>query len=158
GALHVAKNTYVEGDGDDGVATTGVWVRGTGVLIDGLEVTDFGGVGFVVNGDGASIYRSTVESVGADSFSVTGPNGKLSGNSASRNLRGFVVSGPGAILDTNAVEKAGDVGFLVTGNQAIMSGNSAKSGMRAAFVLTGNGGNYNTNKAETNNGAAFTIG
>jgi uncharacterized repeat protein (TIGR01451 family) len=157
GAFQVLKNTYVAGDGDDGLSTTGVWVRGYGVLIDSLEVSDFGGVGFVVNGDAASIYRSTVESVGGDSFAVTGANVKLSGNGASLNLRGFVVSGPGATLDTNVVEKAGDVGFLVTGDHAVMTGNSAKSGSKGGFVLTGSGGSYNTNKAETNNGTGFTI-
>ena len=30
------------GDGDDGLSTTGVWVRGYGVLLDSLEVSDFG--------------------------------------------------------------------------------------------------------------------
>jgi len=157
GAFHVVKNTYVAGTADDGPSTTGVWVRGYGVLIDSLEVTDFGGTGFVLNGDAASVYRSSVESVGGDSFVVTGAGVKLSGNGASRNLRGFVVSGSDVMLDTNVAEKAGGVGFIVSGDRAIMTGNTAKAGSAGGFVLSGSGGSYNTNKAETNNGTAFTI-
>ena len=72
GAVHQVKNTDVEGDGDDGVSTTGVLINGSGILIDGLEVVDFGGNGFLVNGDQATIKRSNVEAVGSDSFVVVG--------------------------------------------------------------------------------------
>ena len=70
GAFHEVRNTFVEGDGDDGVSTTGVLINGSGMVTDGLQVVDFGGNGFLVNGAQATIKRSTVEAVGSDSFVV----------------------------------------------------------------------------------------
>ena len=157
GAGHQVKNTYIEGDGDDGVSTTGVLINGSGVLIDGLEVVDFGGNGFLVQGDHATIKRSTVEAVGSDSFVVSGASAVMSGNSASKGQKGFVVSGADAFLDTNRADNVLGTGFAVSGDRAIMSGNSAKAGKAEGYVLSGNGGNYNTNKAETNVGTAFAI-
>ena len=101
GAFHEVRNTSVEGDGDDGVSTTGVLINGSGMLTDGLRVVDFGGNGFLINGAQATVKRSTVEAVGSDSFVVVGAGAVLSGNSAAKGQKGFVVSGPDAFLDTN---------------------------------------------------------
>ena len=38
-----------------------------------------------------------------------------------------------------------------------MTGNTTKAGKAEGFVLSGNGGNYNTNKCEASIGASFTI-
>jgi uncharacterized repeat protein (TIGR01451 family) len=157
GAFHEVRNTYVEGDGDDGVSTIGVLINGSGMLTDGLEVVDFGGNGFLINGTQATVKRSTVEAVGSDSFVVVGAGAILSGNSAAKGKKGFVVSGPDAFLDTNSTENVLGTAFLVSGDRAIMTGNSAKAGKAEGFVLSGNGGNYNTNKAEANIGTAFAI-
>ncbi len=157
GAFHEVRNTYVEGDGDDGVSTTGVLINGSAMLTDGLEVVDFGGNGFLVNGAQATVKRSTVEAVGGDSFVVVGTGAILSGNSAAKGQKGFVVSGSDAFLDTNNAENVLGTAFLVSGDRAIMTGNSAKAGKAEGFVLSGNGGNYNTNKAEANVGTAFAI-
>lgn len=157
GAFHEVRNTYVEGNGDDGVSTTGVLINGSGMLTDGLQVVDFGGNGFLVNGAQATIKRSTVEAVGSDSFVVAGAGAVLTGNSTAKGQKGFVVSGPDAFLDTNEAENVLGTAFLVSGDRAIMTGNTTKAGKAEGFVLSGNGGNYNTNKAEANVGAAFTI-
>ena len=157
GAFHEVRNTFVEGDGDDGVSTTGVLINGSAMLTDGLDVVDFGGNGFLINGALATVKRSTVEAVGSDSFVVGGPGAVLSGNSAAKGQKGFVVSGPDAFLDTNDAENVLGTAFLVSGDRAIMTGNSAKAGKAEGFVLSGHGGNYNTNKAEANIGVAFAI-
>jgi uncharacterized repeat protein (TIGR01451 family) len=157
GGFHEVRNTYVEGDGDDGVSTTGVLINASGTLTDGLQVVDFGGNGFLVNGAQATIKRSTVEAVGSDSFVVAGAGAALSGNSAAKGQKGFVFSGPDAFVDTNEAENVLGTAFLVSGDRATMTGNSTKAGKAEGFVLSGNGGNYNTNKAEASNGAAFTI-
>jgi uncharacterized repeat protein (TIGR01451 family) len=157
GAFHEVRNTAVEGDGDDGVSTTGVLINGSGMLVDGLEVVDFGGNGFLINGAQATVKRSTVEAVGSDSFVVVGAGAVLSGNSAAKGQKGFVVSGPDAFLDTNNTENVLGTAFLVSGDRATMTGNSAKAGKAEGFVLSGNGGSYNTNKAEANIGTAFAI-
>ena len=157
GAFHEVRNTFVEGDGNDGVSTTGVLINGSGMLTDGLQVVDFGGNGFLVNGAQATIKRSTVEAVGSDSFVVTGGGVVMTGNSAAKGQKGFVVSGPDAFLDTNEAENVLGTAFLVSGDRAIMTGNTTKAGKAEGFVLNGNGGNYNTNKAEANIGTAFTI-
>ena len=38
GAFHEVRNTAVEGDGDDGVSTTGVLINGSGMLVDATRV------------------------------------------------------------------------------------------------------------------------
>jgi uncharacterized repeat protein (TIGR01451 family) len=157
GGFHEVRNTYVEGDGDDGVSTTGVLINASGTFTDGLQVVDFGGNGFLVNGAQATIKRSSVEAVGSDSFVVAGAGAVLTGNSAAKGQKGYVVSGPDAFLDTNEAENVLGTAFLVSGDRAIMTGNSTKAGKAEGFVLNGNGGNYNTNKAEANIGTAFTI-
>src|SRR5678815_5623347 len=92
GTFHEVRNTFVEGDGDDGVSTTGVLINRSGMVIDGLQVAEFGGNGFLVNGTQATIKRSSVEDVGSDSFVVAGVGALLSGNSAAKGQKGFVVS------------------------------------------------------------------
>lgn len=157
GAFHEVRNTFVEGDGDDGVSTTGVLINGSGILADGLQVVDFGGNGFLVNGAQATIKRSSVEAVGGDSFVVAGAGAVITGNSAAKGQKGYVVSGPDAFLDTNEAENVLGTAFLVSGDRAIVSNNRTKAGKAEGFVLSGHGGKYNTNKAEANVGTSFTI-
>ena len=128
GARHGAKDVYVEGDGDDGISTTGVLVNASEVSLDGLEIVDFGGNAFLVNGIGATIKRCSAEDVGGDSYVVTatGAGATLSGNTATQNRRGFVVAGPDATLDTNRAEGTIGAAYVMSGDRAMMSGNSAK--------------------------------
>ncbi len=160
GAGHELTDVYVEGVPDDGLSTTGVLVNASDVSIDDLEVVDFGGNGFLVNGIGVTIKRSSVEAVGGDSYVVTatGANAVLSGNTATKGLRGFVVEGPNATLDTNRTEGTVGAAYVVSGDHAVMTGNSAKTAKGDGYVLSGNGGTYNTNVAEANNGNGFNVG
>ncbi len=159
GAGHEVKDAYVEGDGADGVSTTGVLVNASGVFLDGLEVVEFGGQGVRFNGINATIKRSTVEAVGSDSYVVgaTGTGAILSGNTAMKGLRGFVIEGAGAKLDTNRAEATVGAAFEVSGDQAELTGNSAKKAKGDAYALGGDGGKYNTNLAESNEGNGFKI-
>ena len=98
------------------------------VFLDGLEIVEFGGNAVLVNGIGATIKRCSAEGVGGDSYVVTatGAGATLSGNTATKNLRGFVVAGPDATLDTNRAEGTIGAAYVMSGDRAVMTGNSAK--------------------------------
>jgi len=159
GAMHSAKGTYLQGDGSDGVSTSAVVVNGTNMVLDSLEIEEFGGTAIIINGASATVTNSSVEGVGGDSFlvSATGTGVNLNGNKVAKGQRGYVVAASGAVLDTNSAENTVGNAFEIAGDGALMTGNNTQKGKADAFVLSGSGGTYNTNKAESNNGVGFNI-
>jgi hypothetical protein len=159
GGPHNLKNTLVSGDGIAGLSTDAVVVgaTSTGSNLDGLSIKLHGGNGVVVNGNGARISRSTVDTtVGLDAFVIVGGGSVINGNDAQSLGNGFVISGPDNVLTSNNAEGGGD-GYVVTGDRASLSSNTASQNDGRGFVIQGASGVYNTNTAESTGGDGFLV-
>ena len=157
GQLHFLKDVDVTGDGITGLSQDGIQINGTGIVLDGVQVTDFAGRGIVVNGAGARISRTSVEDVALEAFVVAGANARLSGNSAKLGTHGFVVSGPDCALDTNDAERTNGNGFVVSGDRCKLTNNTAEKSMASGYVISTGGGLFDNNHTERSVGSGFVI-
>jgi len=157
GKFHNVKETYVEGDGSDGVSTDGVVVSGDSMVLDSVDITEFGGRGVVVTGIGAQVSRTSVEDVKQDGFVVTGANAALSGNSAMQSANGFVVSGAACAMDSNDAENIGGTGYVLSGEGCHVRNNKVKKTKGGGYVASMNNALFDTNQVEASTTTGFVI-
>ena len=153
---HAIKGALVAGSD---VSMNGVVVEnGTGSVIDGTVVKNFGADGMLIKPTaiGTQVIRSDVEEVAGDGFVDLGQNTEFRANQATRVRDGFIAAGVNSQFITNRAEHVYRNGFVVRTPNFLEGNKSSENGLHG-YLFEGLGSFAESNRAEKNGGSGMLV-